>query len=128
VDTAINPELFFCHLPDPDRGGCRRTRLTFDPAWDEQAIFTPDMQRIIFMSSRNLPGAHNDWAHTAQLLDLPASYDYELILFVFADSFLQPNLEQATDLYEMQLDWNAAGTLFKPGRLRRLTRSGIDGG
>jgi hypothetical protein len=127
VDTAINPELFFCRLPDADRGTCRRTRLTFDPAWDEQAIFTPDMQRIIFMSSRGLPGAHNDWAHTAQLLDLPASYDYELILFVFSDSFLQPILEQATDLYEMALDWNAARTRFQAGRLRRLTRSGIDG-
>ncbi|HSP95752.1 MAG TPA: hypothetical protein VL049_00725 [Candidatus Dormibacteraeota bacterium] len=127
VDTAINPELFFCHLPDPDHGGCRRTRLTFDPAWDEQAIFTPDMRRIIFMSSRNLPGAHNDWAHTAALLDLPASYDYELVLFVFTDNFLQPILAQATDLYEMTLDWNDARTRFRPAHLRRLTRTGIDG-
>ena len=127
VDTAINPELFFCRLPDRDAGGCRRTRLTFDPAWDEQAIFTPDMRRIILMSSRNLPGAHNDWAHTAGLLDLPASFDYQLILFVFSDSFLQPILQQATDLYELTLEWNEARTRFRPGRLRRLTRSGIDG-
>jgi hypothetical protein len=128
VERAINPELFFCRLPNRDAGGCRqRTRLTFDPAWDEQAIFTPDMNRILFMSSRDLPGAHNDWVMTAELLDLPATYDYQLILFVFFDSFIQPVLEQATDLYEIELDWNAARTRFKPGRLRRLTRSGLEG-
>ena len=62
------------------RGACRPQRLTTDPAWDEQAIFTRDMDRILFMSSRDLPGAHNDWAQVAHLLDLPADYDYALIL------------------------------------------------
>jgi len=127
VDTAINPELFFCRLDDPAAGRCRRVRLTDDPAWDEQAIFTPDMSRILVMSSRKLPGAHNDWAHVAALLGLPATYDYELILFVFTDGFLQPILEQATDLYEITLRWNRLHTWFKPGGLRRLTRSGEDG-
>ncbi|HLK12568.1 MAG TPA: hypothetical protein VKW76_14425 [Candidatus Binatia bacterium] len=127
VDTAINPELFFCRLPDPARGACRPVRLTHDPAWDEQAIFTPDMSRIIFMSSRNLPGAQNDWAQAATLLDLPADYDYVLILPEFSQSFLQPVLQQATDLYELTLRWNAARTRFKPGAVRRLTRSGEDG-
>jgi len=126
ADTAINPELYFCRLEDPDHGACRRVRMTHDPAWDEQAIFTPDMSRIIFMSSRNLPGAHNDWAHVATLLNLPAKYDYAIILSVFSDSFLQPILEQATDLYEMTLDWNLGHTLFKPGAIRRLTQSGVD--
>ncbi len=37
----------------------------------------------------------------ATLLDLPADYDYALILTVFSDNFLQPVLQQATDLYEM---------------------------
>ena len=127
VDTAINPELFFCRLPDPARGMCRPVRLTNDPAWDEQAIFTPDMSRIIFMSSHALPGAHNDWAAIATLLDLPAEYDYELILSVFSDSYLQPTLQQATDLYEITLRWNQAHVRFKPGAVRRLTRSGEDG-
>jgi hypothetical protein len=53
------------------------------------------------MSSRRLPGAHNDWAQIATFLGIPASFDYELILFVFSDSFLQPILQQATDLYEI---------------------------
>lgn len=127
ADTAINPELFFCRLQDPADGTCRRVRLTHDPAWDEQAVFTPDMSRVLFMSSRNLPGAHNDWAQVATFLDIPASYDYELILLVFTDSYLQPILQQATDLYEITLRWNRSHTLFKPGAVRRLTRSGEDG-
>jgi len=125
--TAINPELYFCRLANPADGICRRVRLTHDPAWDEQAIFTPDMSRILFMSSRNLPGAHNDWAQVATFLGIPAAYDYVLILFVFSDSYLQPILQQATDLYEMTLRWNHRHTLFKPGAIRRLTRSGEDG-
>ena len=127
VDTAINPELFFCRLPDPAEGMCDPVRLTDDPAWDEQAIFTQDMNRIIFMSSRNLPGAHNDWAKAAALLEIPADYDYELILPVFLTSFLQPIFQQATDLYEITLEWDASRTRFGPGAIRRLTHSGEDG-
>src|SRR5262245_51097403 len=127
VDTAINPELFFCRLRNRDRGPCQPQRLTRDPAWDEQAIFTPGMNRILFMSSRNLPGAHNDWAHVATFLDLPADYDYELIPPVFNDSYLQPIFQQATDLYEITLRWNRTRTRFKPGPVRRLTHSGEDG-
>ena len=127
MDTAINPELFFCRLANPADGICRRVRLTHDPAWDEQAIFTPNMDRVLFMSSRNLPGAHNDWAQIATFLDLPAEYDYELILLVFSDSYLQPILQQATDLYEITLRWNRDHTLFKPGPVRRLTHGGDDG-
>jgi hypothetical protein len=126
-DRAVNPELFFCRLPNPARGECRPVRLTDHPAWDEQAIFTKDMSRILFMSSRDLPGAHNDWSKVATLLELPADYDHVLILFVFGRSFLQPVFQQATDLWEMKLRWNAARTRFKPGALRRLTRTGEEG-
>jgi hypothetical protein len=127
VDQAVNPELFFCRLADPSRGPCRPVRLTVDPAWDEQAIFTPDMDRVVFMSSRDLPGAHDDWAVLARLLGLPADYDHVLILFVFGDSFLQPVLQQATDLHELRLRWNRNRTRFKPGAVRRLTHSGEQG-
>jgi len=128
IDVAINPELYFCRLPDPAAGPCRRVRLTDDLAWDEQAIFTPDMERILFMSSRNLPGAHNDWTLVANFLRIPAAYDYQLILLVFTDSFLQPILQQATDLYEISLQWNRGRTLFKPGPVRRLTPPANRGG
>jgi Tol biopolymer transport system component len=127
ADTAVNPELFFCRLRNPARGACQPVRLTRDPAWDEQAIFTPDMTRVVFMSSRNLPGAHNDWAKVAELLDLPADYDHVLILLVFSDSYLQPVFQQATDLYELELRWNRGRTRFKPGTVRRLTETGRDG-
>jgi hypothetical protein len=126
-DEAVNPELFFCRLRDPARDDCQPVRLTTHPAWDEQAIFTPDMSRIIFMSSRDLPGAHNDWAILAKLLGLPADFDHVLILLVFSDSFLQPVLQQPTDLWELKLRWNASRTRFKPGALRRLTYTGEEG-
>ena len=124
VDTAINPELFFCRLKNPAHGACQPERLTDDPAWDEQAIFTPDMERIVFMSSRNLPGAQNDWSTAARLLQLPAEYDFALIFSVFSDGYLQPTFQQATDLYELSLRWNRERTRFKPGAVRRLTTSG----
>jgi hypothetical protein len=126
-DEAVNPELFFCRLRDPARDDCQPVRLTAGPAWDEQAVFTPDMDRILFMSSRDLPGAHNDWAILAKLLGLPADYDHVLILLVFADSFLQPVLQQPTDLHEMKLRWNKTRTRFKAGPIRRLTYFGDDG-
>jgi hypothetical protein len=126
-DTSMNPELFFCRLPDPAAGECEPVRLTHHPAWDEQAIFTPDMNHILFMSTRNLPGAHNDWATAVALLDLPADYDYAVILQQFVNSFLQPIFEQATDLYELTLEWNQDRTQFAPGAIRRLTYSGDEG-
>ncbi|HEV7734394.1 MAG TPA: hypothetical protein VGR62_19630 [Candidatus Binatia bacterium] len=127
ADTAINPELFFCRLKSRARGDCQPVRLTVDPAWDEQAIFTPDMKHVIFMSSRNLPGAHNDWSRVAELLQLPPDWDYAIVLSVFSNNFLQPVFQQPTDLYEMTLRWNRGRTRFKPGPIRRLTTSGDQG-
>lgn len=127
-DTALNPELFFCRLPDPAAGACRPQRLTDNPAWDEQAIFTPDMSRIIFMSTRDHAGEFNNWSQLATLLQLPASYDYAIILPVFNESFLQPVFQQADDLYEISLRWNAAHTSFvQRGPVRRLTHEGDRG-
>lgn len=127
-DTALNPELFFCRLDDPARGACRPQRLTDDPAWDEQAIFTPDMDRILFMSTRDHAGAFENWTRLATLIDLPATYDYTLILPVFSQSFLEPLFAQANDLYELPLRWNARRTSFRPaGAPRRLTHSGDAG-
>ena len=126
--TAINPELFFCRLPDADRGACRPSRLTRHPAWDEQAIFTPDMDRVIFMSSRGLHGAYDDWSRVARFLELPARFDYLLVLSVFSDSFLQPVLGQATDLWSQKLRSSGNRARVRPlGRPRRLTRTGRRG-
>ena len=128
TDTAIDPELFFCRLPDPGRGRCRPSRLTRNPAWDEQAVFTPEMDRVIFMSSRGLPGAYDDWSRVARILDLPAVFDYVLILNVFSDSFLQPVLGQATDLWSQRVRWSGGRARVRPsGRPQRLTRTGERG-
>jgi WD40-like Beta Propeller Repeat len=126
--TALNTELFFCHLPDLARGPCRPQRLTNNPAWDEQAVFTPDMRAIVFMSTRDHAGAFNNWSQLATLLDLPASYDYAIILPVFDETFLQPVFQQADDLYEIALRWSGRHTSFaQEGPVRRLTHFGDEG-
>jgi len=113
--SAMNTELFFCRLT---RAGCAITRLTNDPAWDEQAIFTPDMRSVIFMSSRARPGFYNTFSNVAADLGLPADLDYMLVLPIFEASFLQPVGQETTDLYE--LDW-------KTKSVRRLTTDGNEG-
>jgi Tol biopolymer transport system component len=125
---AINPELFFCRLPSPAHGRCRPSRLTHNPAWDEQALFTPDMRRVLFMSSRGLPGAYDDWSRVARFLELPARYDYLLVLSVFSESFLQPVLGQATDLYAQDVRWSGGRARVRAaGAPRRITSGGRDG-
>ena len=126
--TAINPELYFCRLPDPRRGRCRPSRLTHNPAWDEQAVFTHDMKRVLFMSSRGLPGAYDDWSRVARFLELPARYDYLLVLSVFSESFLQPVLGQATDLYAQDVRWSGGRAHVRAaGPPRRITNGGREG-
>jgi len=114
--TSINNELFFADL----RGGGkpRITQLTHDPAWDEQAVFTPDMRRVIFMSTRDHPGAFQTWTQLATTLGIPADYDYVTILPIFELTFLQPVMGQRNDLYELDLGTKA---------VRRLTHDGDDG-
>jgi Tol biopolymer transport system component len=113
VDSAVNLELFFYDMKTK-----KATRLTNDPAWDEQAIFTPDGKRVIFMSSRDHPGAFNTWSDNAHTLGLPADADYLLTLPVFEFGWLQPVMEQANDLYELDLKTKA---------VRRLTFDGDEG-
>ena len=120
VDTSLNLELFFCRLIDDGQGNlsCDVDQLTNDAAWDEQAIFTPDMKSVIFMSSRDHPGGFNTWAELAQAAGLPPEADYLTILPLFTAGFLQPIAAEATDLYELNLETRA---------VRRLTFSGDDG-
>jgi Tol biopolymer transport system component len=113
--TAMNPELFFCRLTP---AGCRTTRLTDNPAWDEQAIFTPDMKDVIFMSSRDHPGFFNTFAQLAQDAGLTTDEDYLLTLPVFEVGFLQPVAQESTDLYELDLRTHS---------VRRLTTDGDSG-
>ena len=119
--TAMNLELWFCKLTynaDGSVKGCDSQRLTNNSAWDEQAIFTPDMQNVIFMSTRDHPGQFNTEAHLAQDAGLPADADYMLVLPLFEAGFLQPVAQEATDLYELNLATKS---------VRRLTYNGDDG-
>ena len=114
--TAMNTELYFCRLPKTGR--CQVTRLTDNPAWDEQAIFTPDMKDVIFMSSRDHPGFYNTFSQIAQDLGLTNGLDNFLVLPVFELGFEQPLAGEATDLYDLNLRTRA---------VRRLTFDGDDG-
>jgi Tol biopolymer transport system component len=116
-NTALNLELFFCRLIE-DGTACDVTRLTDNPAWDEQALFTPDMKSVIFMSTRDHPGFFNTFAQLSDAAGLTTDEDYLLILPLFEVGFLQPIAAEATDLYELNLE---------TGAVRRLTTTGDDG-
>jgi Tol biopolymer transport system component len=113
--SAEVTQLFFCRLTS---AGCKSRQLTNLPAWNEQAIFTPDMKSVIFMSSRDHPGFFNTFAQVSQAAGLTTDLDYLLILPVFEAAFLQPVAEEATDLYQVDLKTHA---------VRRLTKDGNDG-
>jgi Tol biopolymer transport system component len=113
--TALDTELFFCRLT---ASGCQVTQLTDSASWNEQAIFTPDGQDVIFMSSRDHPGFFNTLVQLTKDADLTTSEDYLLILEVFEASYEQPVAQEATDLYELDL---------ATGSVRRLTTDGDAG-
>ncbi|MCA1832965.1 MAG: TolB family protein [Actinomycetota bacterium] len=119
--TAMNLELFYCKLTFDANGvpgPCDVTRLTNGSAWDEQALFTPDMKSVIFMSTRDHPGFFNTFTVLSEAAGLSTEEDYLLILPLFEAGFLQPFAQEATDLYEMNLETKA---------VRRLTHNGDDG-
>lgn len=115
VDNAMNLELFFLDL---SRATPEITRLTNDPAWDEQAVFTPDGKKVIFMSTRDHPSTWSTWANLSWTARIPADADYLLVTPLFFGSFFTPVMTPATDLYELDLESRA---------VRRLTHDGDDG-
>ena len=120
IGTTLNLELFFCDLSlNGVCDGASIKRLTDHPAWDEQAIFTPDMSKVIFMSTRDHPSAWNTWAGAFWSAGTPADLDYLLILPLFEAGFLQPIAAASNDLYELDFD--------DPTSVRRLTYNGDDG-
>ena len=113
--NTTNTELFYCRLTS---SGCTSTRLTHNIGWDEQALFTPDMKDVIFMSSRDHPGFYNTFEQAALDANLPTSLDNFAILPIFELGFLQPLAGESTDLYDLNLATNS---------VRRLTTDGDDG-
>ncbi len=118
IGTTVNLELFYLDLCKPEGDPMRLRQLTDHPAWDEQAIFTPDMTKVIFMSTRDHPSAWNTWASAFWTAGTPADLDYLLLLPLFELGFLQPVAEASNDLYELDL---------ASGAVRRLTYDGDDG-
>ena len=116
VGSTLNLELFWCHLPA--KGQCKPERLTNNPNWDEQAIFTPDQKKVIWMSTRDHAGLWNTWAQAFAAAGTPNDADYLLILPLFETGFLQPIGAESNDLYELDL---------KTRKVRRLTTDGDDG-
>jgi Tol biopolymer transport system component len=116
VGSALNLELFWCHLPRS--GECKPERLTRNPNWDEQAIFTPDQKKVIWMSTRDHSGLWNTWAGAFEAGGVPNDFDYIAILPLFEAGFLQPVFAESNDLYELNLRTRA---------VRRLTTDGDDG-
>jgi Tol biopolymer transport system component len=115
VGTAMDTQLFFCKLT---ADGCKVRQLTDTATWNEQALFTPDMKSVIFMSSRDHPGFFNTFASLAQAAGLTTSADYLLTLPVFEAAYFQPVAQEATDLYQLDL---------ASGNVRRLTHDGDNG-
>src|SRR3954453_15454642 len=113
--TAMATQLFFCRLTAK---GCKVRQLTHTVAWNAQAVFTPDMKSVIFMSSRDRPGFFNTFAELARTVGLTASADYLLTLPVFEAAYFQPVFQETTDLYQLDL---------KTRGVRRLTHDGDDG-
>jgi Tol biopolymer transport system component len=116
VGSTLNLELFWCHLPAT--GECKPERLSNNPDWDEQAIFTPDQKKVIWMSTRDHPGLWNTWAQGFAAAGTPNTIDNILILPLFEAGFLQPLFPESNDLYELNLRTRA---------VRRLTTDGDDG-
>src|SRR3954470_13558854 len=113
--AAMDTELFFCRLTAK---GCQVRQLTDFPAWNEQALFTPDMKSVIFMSSRDRPGLFNTFSSLTRAAGLTADADYLLTLPVFEAAYFQPVFQETTDLYQLDL---------ASGNVRRLTKDGDDG-
>jgi Tol biopolymer transport system component len=117
---ASVPQLFYCRLVANAAGkpesACKVTRLTDNASWDEQAVFVPGTDKVIFMSSRARDGFFNTWANLTRTLGLPSDYDYLLILPIFEAGFLQPVAQESTQLYMTSLD--------HPSSVRQLTADG----
>jgi hypothetical protein len=109
----LNTELYFLRLhghgttpahPQP-------VHLTDNhPGWDEQAVFTPDMKDVIWMSSRGSPTWYQTVVTAAQQTGYAPPLENETAGPMFVLSILDPGFH--TDLYELDLSTHA---------IRRLT-------
>lgn len=83
------------------------------PGWDEQAVFTPDMKDVIWMSSRGTPTWYQTVVTAAQAAGFDPPGENEVVGPFFVLTILDPKFR--TDLYELDLADHA---------IRRLTDLG----
>ena len=132
----MNSELYFMQV----RGGGASpehpviTHLTDgSPAWDEQAVFTPDGRNVIWMSSRARPSWFESVVSSAQWLDFDSPYDNTIFGALFFRILADPKFK--TELYMLDLGTKAVRRLtfddtvipefqFDPGGTRLLWTTG----
>lgn len=109
----LNTELYFMRLHG---GGAslahpKSTHLTDNhPGWDEQAVFTPDMKDVIFMSSRAAPTWYQTVVTAAQQTGFLPPMQNEVVGTMFFEAISDPGFH--TDLYDLDLSTHS---------IRRLT-------
>ena len=109
----LNSELYFLRLYGDGASPSHPqvTHLTDgNPGWDEQAVFTPDMRDVIWMSSRDTPTWYQTVVTAAQGSGYDPPVENEVAGPFFVLTVLDPRFR--TDLYELDLRTHA---------IRRLT-------
>ena len=109
----LNSELYFLrlhgHAATPAHP--KAIHLTDNhPGWDEQAVFTPDMRDIIWMSSRGSPTWYQSVVTAAQTFGKTPPLENDTAGPMFVLAILDPRFH--TELYELDLASHA---------IRRLT-------
>lgn len=108
----LNSELYYMRLYGKGASPSHPlvTHLTDDsPAWDEQAVFTPDMKDVVWMSSRGYPTWYQTIVTAAQQTGFDPPMQNETSGPFFVETILDPRFH--TDLYELDLSTRAVRRL-----------------
>ena len=108
----LNSELYFLRLHGDGASPSHPlvTHITDgSPGWDEQAVFTPDMRDVIWMSSRATPTWYQAVVTAAQQAGYDPPFENEVFGPFFVLTVLDPKFR--TDLYELDLRTHAARRL-----------------
>jgi len=109
----LNTELYFLRLHG-DGASPQHPKVTHltdgNQGWDEQAVFTPDMKDVIWMSSRAAPTWYQSVVTAAEQAGYEPPQENDVAGPFFVLTILDPKFR--TDLYELDLATHA---------IRRLT-------